>query len=209
MTMDIEQWLTTENAGTRTLAYIAWYWWLASWLDRRPNWPWAHVGVVFRNQLCSALLVAALGWPPPGDLDWTSGPALLWMALWQSGWFYLLHRSLHQWAYAWHAQHHSMAPVRPLHAFYCSLTEHLLVNTLTTWTAWRSCPWRVTRPLVHVWYLTAVAASVTAHAELVNAEHLVHHCNPRVNFGPLRVWDWLGGTLSPAPKRKKSKKKLK
>jgi sterol desaturase/sphingolipid hydroxylase (fatty acid hydroxylase superfamily) len=110
-------------------------------------------------------------------------------------WFYVSHRLFHtKLFYKYHVLHHSVPNPPPLATFYCSLIEHILVNTGTFIIPLILIPLPYELNLLWTWII--VFKSTNAHMGTLNKNdhHYRHHKNPLYNFGAKPFVDVIFGT---------------
>jgi sterol desaturase/sphingolipid hydroxylase (fatty acid hydroxylase superfamily) len=112
-------------------------------------------------------------------------------------WFYFSHRLMHHPRfYKFHKDHHVYKEPPPHATFYCSTTEHLVVNMGTLIVPMIIIPLPYYFTLV--WSFLVMNNAVSAHmgTEYIDYEHYIHHQKFTKNFGAGTWVDKLLGTWS-------------
>jgi sterol desaturase/sphingolipid hydroxylase (fatty acid hydroxylase superfamily) len=110
-------------------------------------------------------------------------------------WFYGTHRLLHHpRLYVLHKKHHKYIVPPPYATFYCSLTEHLVVNTGSLLVPLYLCPLPYWITLIYAFLVFDNAVQGHMGIKYPDSEHLIHHKLRHVNFGAGSFLDILFGT---------------
>lgn len=115
-------------------------------------------------------------------------------AVLMDGWFYFIHRLLHQpMFYRWHKQHHQFNIPYPLVAVYCSPLEALLCDG----TAIGLGPtlFKMSGLELKLWMVLMSLHALLIHSSTYHGrDHNIHHGKNLHNFGLLSLFDRIFGT---------------
>lgn len=118
------------------------------------------------------------------NLSWWTIPQVVLVYYMTLLWFYATHRMMHHpRLYRFHKQHHKYTEPPPYTTFYCSLTEHLLVNTGSLMVPLWLCPLPYWITLVYSYLVFNNAVQAHMGTKFQNSAHLIHHQRSNVNFG--------------------------
>lgn len=116
-------------------------------------------------------------------------------------WFFHLHKLFHRVPYllTLHRIHHRFQVPLKITAMYCHWTEMAFVNILTVLIGPRL--FHMHQWTFYLWAIGSCLYTMLEHDQQIvgpfNPEHhLDHHRFTNCNFGQLKFWDWLYGTLA-------------